>query len=69
MNNNEQQDKHLQSPQESNTEKHINFREIEKGDAPSNEAGREDNSDSPTKKAWEELRKIMSRNKAVLQLK
>jgi hypothetical protein len=57
MNNNEQQDKHLQTPQESNTEKHINFREIEDGDAPSTEAGRDDNSDSPTRKAWEELRK------------
>ena len=57
MNNNEKQDKHLQSPQESNTEKHINFREIEEGDASAREGGRDDNSDSPTKKAWEELRK------------
>jgi hypothetical protein len=53
-----EQDPNLQSPQEANTTKHINFREIEGSEA-SNTGDRTDNDtsdDSPTKRAWEELR-------------
>jgi hypothetical protein len=56
--NNKDQDPNLQAPQEANTRKHINFREAEETDADSstgnNSSQQEDN--SPTKKAWEELR-------------
>ncbi len=51
------QDKNLQAPQESNTEKHINFREVEEADnRGGTSASSNDDDDSPTKKAWEELR-------------
>lgn len=53
-----EQDPQLQAPQEANTTKHINFREIEEAD--NNGTFSDDNSgsddDNPTKKAWEELR-------------
>lgn len=54
--NDKKQDPQLQAPQEANTTKHINFLEIEEG--PSDTAERNDSSedDSPTKRAWEELR-------------
>ena len=52
------QDKQLQAPQEANTEKHINFREVDETDntsGSSNDTSTEAD-DSPTKKAWKELR-------------
>lgn len=55
---NNKQDKNLQAPQEANTEKHINFREVQEADQSSERSNTSTNSndDSPTKKAWEELR-------------
>lgn len=56
--NDKEQDPQLQAPQdqEANTTKHINFLEIE--EEPSDTAERNDSAedDSPTRKAWEELR-------------
>jgi hypothetical protein len=62
------QDPLLQAPQEANTGKHINFRELEEtaanhsggGDA----NGNSDEDESPTKKAWEEMREEMKAGKA-----
>ncbi|GEO09603.1 hypothetical protein [Segetibacter aerophilus] len=56
--NDKEQDPNLQAPQEANTTKHINFLETEEGDenSTSNTKGNDNNDDSPTKKAWEELR-------------
>ncbi|MCW3110550.1 MAG: hypothetical protein JWQ09_5056 [Segetibacter sp.] len=53
-----EQDPNLQAPQEANTTKHINFLETEEAEA-TNTNDRKDNDsgdESPTKKAWEELR-------------
>jgi hypothetical protein len=52
------QDPNLQAPQEANTTKHFNFLESEEATDDSSSAGTENDSDndSPTKKAWEELR-------------
>jgi hypothetical protein len=54
----EQQDPNLQAPQEANTTKHINFLDAEEADASGTNDGTNKDSDdeSPTKKAWEELR-------------
>lgn len=51
-------DPNLQAPQEANTTKHINFLEAEEtaGDIADDTDDRNDD-DSPTKKAWEELRR------------
>ena len=59
--NDKEQDPNLQAPQEANTTKHINFRELDEADdsdvsANSSDAG-SDEFDNPTRKAWEELRK------------
>jgi len=53
-----EQDPNLQTPQEANTTKHINFLETEEADATNSNDPADDTSDdeSPTKKAWEELR-------------
>lgn len=53
--NDKEPDPNLQSPQEANTTKHINFLETEEAGDTSTSGGT-DNNDSPTKKAWEELR-------------
>lgn len=55
--NNKEQDPLLQAPQEANTTKHINFLEIEEGDTGTTDRNDSADNDSPTKKAWEELRK------------
>ena len=57
MNDNDK-DPQLQAPQEANTGKHINFREVEENDNAGGTSANsaDDNADSPTKKAWEELR-------------
>ncbi len=56
--NDKELDPNLQAPQEANTTKHINFREAEEA-AGDNRGDDTDDSfdDSPTKKAWEELRR------------
>jgi hypothetical protein len=56
--NDKEQDPNLQAPQEANTTKHINFLETEEGaeNNASDTAGNDRSEDSPTKKAWEELR-------------
>ena len=53
-----EQDPNLQAPQEANTTKHINFLEAEEAATHnrSDDSG-DDFADSPTRKAWEELRK------------
>lgn len=52
-----EQDPNLQSPQEANTTKHINFLETEEAGAQTGDAkGNDSDDDSPTKRAWEELR-------------
>ena len=52
------QDPNLQAPQEANTTKHINFLEAEEtgGDDTNDNSNVDSFSNSPTKKAWEELR-------------
>ncbi|HKG69115.1 MAG TPA: hypothetical protein VKA92_09620 [Segetibacter sp.] len=62
--NDKEQDPQLQAPQEANTTKHINFLELEEGY--SNTAERNDSAedDSPTRKAWEELRRENSNRNA-----
>ena len=52
------QDPNLQSPQDANTTKHINFMEIEEngGARTGGDQGDDKGDDNPTKKAWEELR-------------
>ena len=59
-----EQDPQLQAPQEANTTKHINFLELE--EEPSDPAERNDSAedDSPTRKAWEELRRENSNRNA-----
>jgi hypothetical protein len=54
-----EQDPALQAPQGANTTKHINFLEAEDADMGNTggDNGNDTNDDSPTKKAWEELRK------------
>ena len=54
-----EQDPALQAPQEANTTKHINFLEAEDttADNQDDDNGNDTNEDSPTKRAWEELRK------------
>jgi len=54
-----EQDPALQAPQEANTTKHINFLEAEDPDTdnPGVNTRNDTNDESPTKKAWEELRK------------
>ncbi len=58
--NDKEQDPNLQAPQEANTTKHINFREVEDADntgAAENSSDADSEDDNPTRKAWEELRK------------
>jgi hypothetical protein len=52
-------DPSLSAPQEANTVKHINFLEAEDAEPADNDdrADGNDANESPTKKAWEELRK------------
>jgi hypothetical protein len=54
-------DPNLQAPQEANTTKHINFAEDDTDKTSSNSNTHNDN-DSPTKKAWEELREENRKN-------
>jgi hypothetical protein len=60
----EEKDPLLQAPQEANTTKHINFAELEETDnsSTSNSQGSED--ESPTKKAWQQMREDEKRDKA-----
>ncbi len=59
-------DPNLQAPQEANTTKHFNFLEAEEAaDTGENNDRSDANDDSPTKKAWEELRKEQSRQQDV----
>ncbi|WP_207497123.1 hypothetical protein [Aridibaculum aurantiacum] len=53
----EKQDPNLSSPQESNTTKHINFREAEENAAADGEKGNGDEAAPEVKKQWEDLRK------------
>ncbi len=62
--NDKEQDPQLQAPQEANTTKHINFLEIEEGDTNTTERNDNADDDSPTKKAWEELRQENSKRNA-----
>lgn len=56
--NDKELDPNLQAPQEANTTKHINFLEAEENTASNTaDTGDDDGYDSPTKKAWEELRR------------
>jgi hypothetical protein len=54
---NKEQDPNLQASQEANTTKHINFLELEE-DGSSDRTSKHDTADedSPTRKAWEEMR-------------
>jgi len=53
-----EQDPNLQAPQEANTTKHFNFLESQEPANDNTNAGTDsDADDSPTKKAWEELRR------------
>jgi hypothetical protein len=63
--NNKEQDPNLQSPQDANTTKHINFLEIEEseGSGGTDRPSDENDENNPTKKAWEELRND-NKNKA-----
>ena len=63
--NDKEQDSQLQAPQEANTTKHINFLDLEEG-SPSDAEERNDSAedDSPTRKAWEELRRENSNRNA-----
>lgn len=54
--NDKEQDPQLQAPQEANTTKHINFLELEEENFDTTERYDSAEDDSPTKKAWEELR-------------
>lgn len=62
--NDKDQDPQLQAPQEANTTKHINFRELEEEDTGTTQTDDSADSDSPTKKAWEELRRDNSKKNA-----
>ena len=61
------QDPNLQSPQEANTTKHINFMEVEEnaGDTSADNAEPLKDDDSPTRKQWEEMRKEMKEDDSV----
>lgn len=52
-----QQDPNLQAPQEANTTKHINFLDTDTGSTDNGDKASFKEDDSPTKKAWEEMRK------------
>ena len=52
-----EQDPQLQAPQEANTGKHINFMEIEESGDRTGTGNDKEEEESPTKKAWEQLRK------------
>jgi hypothetical protein len=52
-----EKDPNLSAPQEANTTKHINFVESEEATSDRSNEDKQDDSNSPTKKAWEELRK------------
>jgi len=52
----EEKDPLLSTPQEANTEKHINFTEVDEKDNTGETNNGSDDEESPTKKAWEELR-------------
>jgi hypothetical protein len=54
--NDKEQDPNLQAPQEANTTKHINFLEAEEGESTNDSSTGDEFADSPTRKAWEELR-------------
>ena len=55
--NEKEQDPNLQASQEANTTKHINFLEIEEnGSSERTGTGDTSQEDSPTKKAWQEMR-------------
>ena len=61
-----EQDPALQAPQEANTTKHINFLEAEEATDDNTSAGTDSNTDdSPTKKAWEELRQDQQNQQTV----
>jgi hypothetical protein len=53
---NKEQDPNLQANQEANTTKHINFLELEDNDNSSSVSDSSNDDDSPTKKAWREMR-------------
>jgi hypothetical protein len=54
--NEEKKDPQLGTPQEANTGKHINFRELQDVDNSRSPGSDNEADDSPTKKAWKELR-------------
>ncbi len=60
--NDKEQDPQLQAPQEANTGKHINFMETEEQDANNTGSSGENDNDSPTKKAWKEMREERKNN-------
>ena len=62
--NDKEQDPQLQAPQEANTTKHINFLELEEGSSDPAERNDSAEDDSPTRKAWEELRRENSNRNA-----
>jgi hypothetical protein len=62
--NDKEQDPQLQAPQEANTTKHINFLELEEGSSDPTERNDSVEDDSPTRKAWEELRRENSNRNA-----
>ena len=62
--NDKEQDPQLQAPQEANTTKHINFLELEERSSDTAERNVSAEDDSPTRKAWEELRRENSNRNA-----
>jgi hypothetical protein len=62
----DEKDPLLEAPQEANTTKHINFAELEDTDNTSanNRTDKNDDDESPTKKAWRELREDEKKDKA-----
>jgi hypothetical protein len=62
----DEKDPLLEAPQEANTTKHINFAELEDRDNTSanNTTDKNDDDESPTKKAWRELREDEKKDKA-----
>lgn len=62
--NDKEQDPQLQAPQEANTTKHINFLELEEESSDTAERNVSAEDDSPTRKAWEELRRENSNRNA-----
>lgn len=59
-----EQDPNLQAPQEANTTKHINFLEAEEADDTTSDSNDDSDDESPTKKAWEQLRKDQKNKQA-----